>query len=74
MTEKKWSELFTKNQQENQSNGSNSAHIEGKKLAREIIAEEDRQRNVMIRGFNLEALAAEDDDNVGSEPRCSLRM
>ena len=69
MTEKKSSDLFTKNQQENPSNGSNSAHIKGKKLAREMIAEEDRQRNVMIRGYNLEALAAEDDDNVGSENR-----
>ena len=68
-TEKKWSDLFTKNQQEKPSNGSYSARIEGKKLAREIIAEEDRQRNVMIRGYNLEGLAAEDDDNVGSENR-----
>ena len=47
----------------------NSAHIEGKKLAREIIAEEDRQRNVIIRGYTLEGLAANDDDNVGSENR-----
>ena len=31
-TEKKWSDLFTKNQQENPSNGSNLAHIEVKKL------------------------------------------
>ena len=58
MTEKTLSDFFTKNQQENPSNGSNSAHIKGKKLAREMIAEEDRQRNVMIRGYNLQALAA----------------
>ena len=68
-TEKKWSDLFTKNQQKTPSNGFNSAHIEGKKLAREIIAEEDRQRNVIIRGYTLEGLAADDDDNVGSENR-----
>ena len=61
--------MFTKNQQENLSTGSNSAHIEGRKLAREIIAEEDRQRNVIIRGYTLEGLAADDDDNVGSENR-----
>lgn len=72
-TEKKWSDLFTKNQQETPSNGLISAHIEGKKLAREIIAEEDRQRNVMIRGFDLETLADEDDDNVGSENRSYSR-
>ena len=52
-TEKKWSDLFTKNQQKTPSNGFNFAHIEGKKLAREIIAEEDRQRNVIIRGYTL---------------------
>ena len=76
-TDKKWSDLFknqiklvdTKNQQEKPSNGSYSARIEGKKLAREIIAEEDRQRNVIIRGYTLEGLAANDDDNVGSENR-----
>ena len=66
-TEKKLSDLFTKNQQKTPSNGFNSAHIEVKKLAREIIAEEDRQRNVIIRGYTLEGLAADDDDNVGSE-------
>ena len=68
-TEKKWSDLFTKNQQKTPSNGFNSVHIEGKKLAREIIAEEDRQRNVIIRGYTLEGLAADDDDNVGFENR-----
>ena len=65
-TDKKWSDLFknqinlvdTKNQQEKPSNGSYSARIEGKKLAREIIAEEDRQRNVIIRGYTLESKAS----------------
>ena len=42
--------------------------IEGKKLAREIIAEEDRQRNVMIRGCVLESLTP-DTENVGSPDR-----
>jgi hypothetical protein len=38
-------------------------------LAREVIAEVDRQRNVIIRGYNLETLADDEDNNVGSENR-----
>ena len=76
-TDKKWSDLFRETHQEikKPSTGPNLTHIEGKKLAREIIAEEDRQRNVMIHATEVyeEDLPANFEDEFKDLIVCGLK-